>query len=443
MITRDLLLPIALVSLFTIFYVIAHFTARWAGWVVAFIVLTFIFIPVQAEGRFTPVVHPGGYLGAIFLTQALVSDRFDARDCLRRSWPFFLGMTVLSSYAMLDIINPFGGTAYDTFFTLVKLLWAPAVIFLCVRLVVTRSAGHQRAIILSLLAAGAVQVWLANQQVTTMGRSGYWWRSAYSENAWWWNDQFALGLGTTGHTLQLGLLLAGLVPLAVTLRAAWLRFLLAAAFVYGTTLATARASLILSIGATFLLLVQSGRRWIATTVGVALLVPFVGWFLASEGFRSTQAKFEADGGSAQLRRDAFTWAVQNRSEFMWVGYPGGRDLRGSGVLGSSLENGYLMAGLQFGLVFAGALVLFHLVAALAPLRGGLTTTKVALAASCLITWVGFFGSSSFMTGALESWTWWVFLGLLYGFSDRTSRPDPPSVATPAERPADRGMVGHV
>lgn len=435
-------LAASLIGVFALFSLLVHYTGRWAGWVVATIVLTFVFIPVQAEGRFTPVLHPGAYLGAIFIAHALVTGRHDARNILRRSWPVWVALCGLSAYATLDLVNPFGGTAYDTAFTLIKLLWAPAVIYLCVRVVTARAEAHQRVIIGSLVIAGLVQVWLANQQVTTKGRAGYWWRSAYAENSWWWNDEFSLGLGTTGHTLQLGLFLAALVPLLFTLRAAWLRFTLAGAFIYGTTLATARASLVLSVGAVIVLLLQSARRWFATAIGIALLAPFVGWFLASEGFRSTQQKFEADGGSAQLRRDAFTWAVQNRSDFMWFGYPGGRDLRGQGLLGSSLENGYLMAGLQFGLVFAGALLVFHLSAILIPLRNGMDGTRVALALSCLVTWVGFFGSSSFMTGALESWTWWVFLGLLYGVVDRGKSPPLPSPVL-AETETPRAVATHV
>lgn len=389
------------------------------AWVVATVPVVLVLVPPQAQSTYTIFFHPGVYIAAIFLAVQFFTDQRGVWEALVRSRWLVAAMVALSLYATLDLLNPHGiGSPIQLALTLARLFGAALVLFLAMRVGLRHGGRGMRIVVGALLLTGVLQVYLADQQVATDGESGYWWRSDY-ETSWWWVDSYALGIGTTGHPLQLGLFLASLVPMLVLVRRLWIRFALVLAFVYGISAATARTGLVLAIvGATYVV-TKGVRRWGRTLILTAAAVPVVIALMGTKAVDQISGKFEADAGSAQLRGDARIWAWEHKDEFLYFGYPGARDLRGAGILGSSLENGYLMAGLEFGLVFAVGLGIFHLATTwLLFRRGG--QWRIPLLLAVVFVLVGFNSSSSFMGGGLEASLFWVYLGMLAGDGDNAA-----------------------
>jgi hypothetical protein len=175
-------------------------------------------------------------------------------------------------------------------------------------------------------------------------------------------------MGTTAHPLQMGILLAALIPLLAAIKSITLRLGLAILFAYGILTATARTATVLSAIAILYLVLLGSKKIFRTILLVGMAMPVALALFQSRAFFVISSKFKSDGGSTQLRADAAHWAWVPRDEFMVFGYPGARDLRQAGVLASSLENAYLMAGLSFGLVFAAGLAFMHLSLLLVPMR---------------------------------------------------------------------------
>lgn len=390
------------------------------AWGAAIIPVLLVLVPPQAESTYTIFFHPAIYLAVLFLITQFLTDQWGVYEVVRRSGWVLLGMVALSLYASLDLLNFSGiGSPVQLVLTLLRLFGVAFVLFLSMRVGLRHGGRDYLVIVGTLLAVGVFQVYLANEQVTSGGERGYWWRSAY-EASWWWVDDYKIGLGTTGHSLQLGLFLASLVPMLMLLRQVWLRYALAIAFIYGITTATARAALILALIAAVYVVAAGSRRWARTGLAAIAAVPVVLAVMGTQAVSTISSKFASDAGSAQLRADAREWAWTHKGEFLFFGYPGSRDLRGAGLLGSSLENGYLMAGLQFGLVFAVGLGLYHLAVMWGYIRRA-DRLRVPVALSVLIVFVGFNASSSFMAGALDSTLFWAYLGMLAADGDVAQR----------------------
>lgn len=396
---------------------IAHFTRRWPVVAAILVAYVYILVPNQAEGQILPRYHPAAYLAITVLGYRLLTNRENEREIIGRYLWILVAALALTGYAGIDLLQHGGVTTWIG--TVGRMLWIPIAVFLLLLTVFVRRPRALATFSWALILMSAFQVYLANLQHISDGRSGFWWRS-YLERSWWWTDQWSIGMGTTGHPLQLGLLLAGVTPLLIVVRQVWLRFGLIALFLYGAAIATARTAIVLiAIGGAYIVL-RSSRRVFATAVGAIVAVPLAQYFLNTTAADSTLSKFQSDGGSAQLRGDARIWAWAHRDEFMFFGYPGGRDVRASGILGSSLENGYLMVGLQFGLVLAAAIGVFHLVLIFKPWLGR-PIRLLPYFLSAFFLFVGLNGSSSFMAQALEGTTFWMFLAMLHGAAYAVSR----------------------
>lgn len=154
---------------------------------------------------------------------------------------------------------------------------------------------------------GLVQAYLSFIQVTSHGKSGFIWRQ-YLARSWWWTDSWHIGLGTTGHPLQMGIFLAALVPLTTYVRWYVVRWALVLAYLYGIASATARTASVLAILAVGFVLAYGSRLVLRTVLIIAVSAPVALALFRSNAFTVLLTKFRSDHGSTQLRGDALQWA---------------------------------------------------------------------------------------------------------------------------------------
>lgn len=391
-------------------------------------VLTFVAVPGQAEGLIMPQLHPGAWFLLVLLPFYLSVDWPAYRDILLRTQVVVVAMLALTAYTSLDLINPSGGSSlYQWFGFVLRQMGFPYLIYTMLRAELARTRRAEPVILWSLFLMGLAQVYLSFLQVSTDGKQGYLWK-AYYVRSWWWVDNWHIGMGTTAHPLQMGIFLAALIPLLSRLRWQSAAFGIGLAYLYGIASATARTATVLAGAAFVYVFIRGSRAMLRMALVLLLAVPFALTLYRSHAVTVLLAKFRSDGGSTQLRGDALKWVLAHHNEFLVFGYPGSRDLRSAGVLSSSLENAYLMAGLSFGLIFAAALILFHLGMVLAPLRH-FRPDLIGYFLAAAFTMIAFNGSSSFMVGGLEGTTFWVFLALYHAAA---YGPPPPEIAGDAD-----------
>lgn len=380
-------------------------------WVLGLIMALYVGIPGQADGLIVPFFHPGSYLTFALLAQHLVGrDRAELSTLMRPATVAIVVFLGVMSLGALDLLNPLGSDRVTVVSTLLRVFIAAFLLFPLTLIELRRRAESVRVLRGMLIGIGLVQVVIAIVQFQTDMQSFVFWRSYY-DLSYWWSDSFPIPLGTTGHPLQLAAYLSMCIPLLARLRSPVVAVGVASLFLYGCALGTGRASTALAAVGLVFLLFWHGRRWVAVSAAT-VIGAFVGVELwRSDGLAFLREKIADDGGSARLRGQAFDWAVEHMDEYLWFGYPGGRDLRGTGILRTSLENGYLIAGLSFGLLFAAALLLLHAYVVAWPLRYGFRALPEVMATS--FVWVSFFASSSFMAFAIDGRAFWVLAAMAW------------------------------
>lgn len=381
-----------------------------------------ILVPGMAEGFLTPYVHPAMYLLMAHVAVQAVFAWPRLRRALRLPIPLVLLVLFLAGWMLLNSLSDHGGGLLAGALSLVRLLALPLLLFLLIRDEVGIRPRSERMLVWTLHVLGVAQVVLGQMQMNANEALVY--ENLYRQ-AWWWDEYVYRALGTVGHGIQLGFFLAALIFLTLRLRQVSLRIVLSCVYLYGILLAEARLALIFALIASAIVLTASlFHRPVATLVWSAIAgsaaVPAI---LVSEAYVSVLTKFEDDQGSNELRLQAFQWAGENFREFLWTGYAGTHDLSGAGLIDSSLENGYLIFGLSYGLFAAAVLALVHVTLAVGPVVAR-QHWSVALPASlaAILTIGAFFGSSSFMAQALEGITFYVFAALGWTGSYRWQSP---------------------
>ncbi|MEA5453399.1 hypothetical protein SPF06_01565 [Sinomonas sp. JGH33] len=376
---------------------------RRPAWILSAVIVTRVLIPGVAQGIVMPGLHPSAYLVLVFVLVRLVAAPALLAEALRPSRGGLIAIGLLVVWGFLDVLNPGGRGALNTLASLFSVFVAPALMFALIRHELVRRPRSEAVLLWPFLAVTLLEVPLAFWQVET--GEAIVWQSVY-QRMWWWGS-VGRGLGTTGHGLQLALLFVAAIALSARVRSIAVRFVLAGAYILGIFYTDGRLALLLAIPAVGFLIFYSLRSWFRTFAfsGVIALGAWIG--LESEAGQKLLEKFTDDGGSNAKRVAAFDWAFGHLGEFLVVGYPGNRDTRGVGVVNSSLENGFLMAALSYGAVFAVGLLALYVAYILKGFSALDRAFPAALAA--LLVAVGMNGSSSFMANALEGYVFWYAL----------------------------------
>ncbi|EKA61953.1 AraC family transcriptional regulator [Janibacter hoylei PVAS-1] len=380
-------------------------------WVLGLIMALYVAIPSQADGLIVPFLHPASYLTLALVGQHLVTrDRSELRLLVRPGVPVIIGLVLVMSLSMLDLLNPWQSDPQWVVSTDLRIFVVPFLLFPLTLIELRRRPASQKTLRRLLLIMALVQVVIAYVQYTSDMEQWVFWRSYY-ELSYWWTDTFPIPLGTMGHPLQLAAFLAMCIPLLARLKSPITAVIISGVLLYACALSTGRASTALAALGVVFVIVWHGRRWLAAGAAAALAGALGFEFWRSEGAAALRDKVQDDQGSARLRAQALQWAIEHLDEYLWFGYPGGHDLRGTGILRSSLENGYLIAGLAFGLTFSLGLLLLHLYTMLRPIVATRAATPETVAT--FTVWVGFFASSSFMGYAVDGRSFWLIAAMAW------------------------------
>lgn len=398
-------------------FVLAVIFRRRIEWVLALLILVRILVPPAAVGIYFWKIHPTILMVLAVALARLLFDTDTFLASLRRSPALMLATVALGAYGMLDFFA--GNTPLLSLgMLLTTILVAPVLLYTFVRDAVVRSADAMRVIAWPVIAAAVGEVILGQMQLDR--GEALVWQEAYRAS-WWWDDNVTRALGTTGHGLQLGILMAVAATLLFTVPVIALRVALLPILLYGTIIGSARTAFVLVLVVGLVVLLVSLRKPFQTLLSVTVvgLVAATYYTAQWEVVSDLVDKFGNDGYSTQRRVAAIDYFMAHRGEYVFLGYKGPRDLMGAGVLKSSLENGYLALAMVFGILFAVLYTLMCVALALGPLfthvRAGAWATFGGLV--CL---VGFASGNSLLSSGIETVFFWVIAGAGAGLARRAS-----------------------
>ncbi|MFE4196033.1 hypothetical protein ACFRJ9_09230 [Paenarthrobacter sp. NPDC056912] len=398
--------------------------------VLAGVIVVRILVPGVVQNEVMPGLHPSTYLFLVFL---MVHAAFAPRTLVRviraaGVWPHMV-LAGIAAVMMTDVGNPGSAGLLDTTMFVLGIVWAPFYVFVFMRYSIrsTRTAG--RTYLLTFVLLAVTEAVLAQIQVAT-GRPIVW-ESDFSR-IWLSGTRSELGaaIGTFGHGIQVGVFFAALMPLLALIPSLLLRYALAAALLVTVPLAYGRMGLILSvIGFVFLVTVGSRHVIRSLLFGTAAIT---GLLLSIQGVAGEKLllKFEDDNGSAALRVAAFDWFWAHTDEFLVGGYLGSRDLKGEGTLGSSLENGYFMLAIMFGILVVLAFIAFMLCLLFGQIDIKERHSWPGVASAALIL-VSINGYSSIGANSIDIHLFWFVLAMAGFLSQRKPSPSPNSPARKA------------
>lgn len=382
------------------------------------VIVARILVPGVVQNEVMPGLHPSTYL---FLCFILVQLAFTPSVFGRviRSAGVLPQATIggMAAVMMTDVGNPGSAGLLDTAMFVLGIVVAPYYVFVFMRYSIRSLPRAGKAFLLTFALLALAEAVLSQAQVAT-GRPVVW-ESDFSR-IWLSGTTSELGaaIGTFGHGIQVGVLFAATMPLLALIKSMLLRFALAAVLLVTVPLAYGRMGLILTVAGFVFLVIIGGRKVIrsilfAAVVLIALLVSVQG--VAGE---KLLRKFEDDNGSAALRVAAFDWFWDHTADFFAGGYPGARDLKGVGTLGSSLENGYFIMALMFGTLAAVAFFIFMICLLFAQIDIKDRGSWPGAAAAALII-VAINGYSSIGGNSIDIHLFWFVLAMASYRSTRT------------------------
>ncbi|WP_291798318.1 hypothetical protein [Brevibacterium sp.] len=363
----------------------------------------FVLVPSIAVGTVVPLpVHPG-----LFMVAAGAAVQFlrSPRRFLQvlNSRPLLLCLVALLSALMIFIRWSTGhGTSLGG---VLNIAVGPFLLYVLTLLSFTGDSGPLRSLLRGLAVLTALIIGLAGAQYLT--GEVYVWESAYQQQWWWGTDhEITQPVATFGHWIPLAVFLAVVLPLTTLLksRLLWVGVIV---FSLAAVLASAsRAGLILLVLASVFV---AGREMRANTArrNMALLIlavpvgALIFSLVRSELSATLSDKVEDDGVSTELRLQAIDWFFSHLGDFVVSPYPVS-DLLASGVLGSSLENGFFIFATGYSLLTALALAAVFAVLVLSVL-GSKGTHRFTAAVVVLLFLASTVFSGSFASGSASEY----------------------------------------
>lgn len=386
--------------------------------VLAAVIVARILVPGVVQNEVMPGLHPSTYLFLCFIVVQLAFAPSTFGRVLRSAgvWPQAI-IGGIAAVMMTDVGNPGSAGLLDTAMFVFGIVWAPYYVFVFMRYSIRSKPGAGKVFLVTFTLLALAEAVLSQFQVAT-GKPIVW-ESDFSR-IWLSGRVSELGaaIGTFGHGIQVGVFFAAVMPLLALIKSMLLRFALAAVLLVTVPLAYGRMGLILTVVGFVFLVIIGGRKvlrsiLLAAVVLVALVVSIQG--VAGE---KLLRKFEDDNGSAALRVAAFDWFWEHTAEFFAGGYPGSRDLKGVGTLGSSLENGYFMMALMFGILAVVAFFIFMMCLFFGQIHIRKRDSWPGVAAAALII-VAINGYSSIGGNSIDIHLFWFVLAMASYRSTRT------------------------
>lgn len=389
-------------------------------------IAAYALVPSVVNQDITAVLTPGDYLlGCVILIQLL----FHPRRMLRAlgAHPVLTIMVAVAALFSVVARSAGLGAVRSAVVTVGETLVLPYLAFILAVSALHRNPRAARPFlwVLALLSIG--ELVLAYQQYQR--QDAIVWTDAFA-NQWWWDENFVLTqpVGTFGHWIPLAVFLAIALGLTTLLRNRLLWFSLILGTIYVLTLTAARSGLLALaiVGVAIIgreLSLRSPGRLLLTIMSVPVIAVVAIGFLTSEAATTLNAKLEDDGYSTTYRVEAAQWFWSNWHRFFLTGLPDGEaDLRSSGVLSSSLENGFYMYAVAFGMISAVLLLLVMLGVLISTVRNGgaarLTGVMVGLAYLASTFSYGSFGARELSTLLI----FWIAQAIAQAPKPDTARP---------------------
>lgn len=389
--------------------------------VLAGVIAVRILVPGVAQNEVMPGLHPSTYLFLVFLVvQAAFMPRIFAQAVRSAGAWTQVVLAVITAVMMTDVGNPGGAGLLDTTMFVLGIVWAPFYVFVFMRFSIQRIPAAGLTFLATFVALALAEAALCQVQLAT-GRTIVW-EEEFSKIAWLDTSHAQLGsaIGTFGHGIQVGVFFAAVMPLLSFIPSLVFRYTVAAGILATVPLAFGRMGLILTIVG-FLFLVTIGSRHFIRSIffGAAAVVALL---MSIQGVAGEKLllKFADDNGSAALRVAAFDWFWTHTDEFLVGGYPGSRDLKGVGTLGSSLENGYFMVALSFGILVTLAFIVFMLCVLLGQIKVKERQVWPGVVAAAMMM-VSITGYSSIGANSIDLHVFWMVLAMASYVSDGKGR----------------------
>lgn len=344
------------------------------------------------QGTPIPPVHPVTILSAIALALQFVFRGSNAAAAVGRHRAPVLGLLVVSGFATGQTFlagSPFG--------TALMIDQVVGGVFLYV-LVLIAAEGNDAVVprMTSLWVVLAASEGLIGLLVKT-GAITQPYESDFKAAAWYVLDTGRQS-ATLDHPLALALFCATAVPLTAYVRNSLLQLIVLSGIATGVVVSESRTGLLLLVvGIVYLSLSSSqsvGRKFVIAVGAVG-----GGVYAASTTlFSATQDRFVQDSGSAAARSAARSAFLDNAQTYLVFGDGSGssyRFAREQGLI-TSLENGWLMYAIDFGVIA----VLILLLALVAPaLRAGHRTSPTTASLLVMVTAVASYSSIATDTAA--------------------------------------------
>ncbi|WP_129358521.1 MULTISPECIES: hypothetical protein [Micrococcaceae] len=366
-------------------------------------ILVRLFLPAYQASEWFNGLHPAGYM---VMASALVQTIFywpRVKKVLRSSYleiAVFLLFCALIMANVLSIFNSFTGSLIN----IAVVYLPPFVLYLMFKMVIFRSGFEGlRKVAWAMHLAMLVQMYLAIQQNITghiivfeeTAKSALWQLQGI--------DEIGRSQGFVETGLDFTALCAFMVALTYFIRNPILRWAFIGLYLYGALLGNGRASMLAAVITAVAVILAGKDRILTKLVGLVLMVGTFVWMLGTEVGQALTTKIEDDGGSSELRKQAYVWAESHWHLFTFTGYPGNRDFRGSGVLGSSLENAYLIVGADYGLITAAVLLVLQIFLAVRNMRNAAGVVMVLGALDMIANNLTNSGFTSNQVGAYLTW----------------------------------------
>lgn len=407
-----------------------------AGWLLACFVLSIFFankpyviiagaaalrilVPWFVSNAWMPGMHMAGYLVTIYLIMQAVFYWPRVQKVLRLSFFELSGMVILVSIMMISMVDPYASVRNIIINIIV--IYIPGFVFYILMKMEFQRSGMKavRFVAYSILAVMVYEIWLAIQQNET-GEVLVYTQYISKEVGWTLSsEEIGRSKGTVESGLELSALSAFAISLTYWVRNSFLQVALMIGLVYSCLLGTGRAALAVAIVISLLVVFLSQHRLFYKISSIVIMGFATLFIIASEAGQTVISKIEDDGSSSELRFEAYKWVARNYQYFILGGYPGERDFRSSGQLGSSIENAYLIASVEYGLIFGVTLLLFQILIVLQSIRN---YPAIVAAVGALGVIAVNLTNSGFTTNSMSAYLLWIAIGFTaYNLKNRSSK----------------------
>lgn len=376
-------------------------------WLISAAVAIRILVPFYASNAYMVGLHMAGYLVAATAIMQLILYRPRMVKLLLNSKLEISLFLILTSLMLVNALSTYSSIIAIAM-NLAIIYLTPFTLYLLFKMEIHR-IGLQAIKVFSWIFHPVMlyQLWLAMQQNETGEIIVY---ENLAKDSLWALDSTEIGrsFGTLDGGLELSTLGIFAIGMTYWVRSSMLRVLLIMAYLYTSLLGNGRAGVALGIVVAIAVILLAQSSLVSKIFALAVsFLGFLGLYFSEAG-QAIIEKMNDDGGSNQKRIDALAWFGNNFQHFIMTGYPGERDLRSSGQLSSSLENAYLMAALDYGLIFSLVLLILQIGIIVKNLksRAGFAMGIVAFAVIVVNM-----TNSGFVTNTNSAYLIWIALGL--------------------------------